>query len=400
MKHTTISPKSIALTILLILGVFFLPALVGCKGKKSSTTNIVEGKFNVAFVYVGPIGDGGWTYAHNQARLQIEKELDFVHTTYIENVAEGTDAKQVIADLARKKYDLIITTSFGYMDPTKEVAEQFPKTKFLHITGFKSNDSNFGNLMGAMESMKYLAGMIAGARAKEDGQTKIGYIAPFPIAEVIRLINATALGIKDTCPTCILEIRWINSWFDPVKEKEAAESLLQVGADVIITGADTPGPIAAAGQMGKWGIGYDSPNACQVDPKHCLTVSYWNWAPAYIQIIQEIRANKWKGGNRYLDVDSGIVGLYGFMEGEKPPTGVPEWVIPKVHEKLKKMQKGSFTRFDIFKGPLTDNEGHEILSSKKKLTQEDLEGLRKIEGRSDCQVCMDWFVDNVKGKIR
>ncbi len=204
---------------------------------------------------------------------------DKVHTAYLENVPEGADAERVIRSLARNGFNAIFTTSFGFMDATATVADEFPDTYFVHISGYKKNDTNFANLYGAIETMKYPAGMIAGARAKADGATRIGYIAPFPIPEVIRLVNSAALGMRKTCPECQMDIRWIFSWFDPSQERQAAESLLAAGADVVITGADTTGPVQVAGEKGKYGIGYDSNNACDVDPQHCLTVPYRNWVP-------------------------------------------------------------------------------------------------------------------------
>lgn len=372
---------------------FLVAGILCCKSKDGAH------EFEVAFVYVGPIGDGGWTYAHNQARLELERMLPFVKTSYVENVTEGAQAKQVIKNLARKGARLIITTSFGFMDATEESAKDFPDVNFLHISGYKSNDKNFANLMGAMESMKYLCGIIAGARAKEDQRMKIGYIAPFPIAEVIRMINAAALGMKKTCPECVMEIRWINSWFDPPREMEAAESLIQAQCDVVITGADTPGPVALAGRYGRWGIGYDSNNACRADPEHCLTTAYWRWAYAYKEIIESIRNGSFKGGNHYFDVDKGIVGLYGFEDGEEVQKGVPSWVVPIVKDMLSEMKKGNFTRFDIFRGPIRDNKGRLVIEDGKTLEQEDLEGLKGIPGRKDCSICMNWLVDGVIGQL-
>ncbi len=385
---------SLTITVLLVLGF----ALQASAAKKSLPT-VEKGKFNVAFVYVGPIGDGGWTYSHDQGRKYLEKHVDNVHTVYIESVAEGAEAEQVIRSLARKGFDLIIATSFGFMDACAVVAEEFPNVNFLHISGFKKNDKNFGNLMGSMESMKYLAGMIAGARAKQDGNMKCGYIAPFAIAEVIRLGNALTLGMRETCPECVMEYRWINTWFDPVKEREAAESLLKSGAQVIITGADTPGPVVAAGEAGKWGIGYDSDNACEADPDHCLTVPYWNWGVEYVRIVKEMIAGDWKPSDDYPDADSGIVGLYGFMEGQKPQKGVPEKVIPKIRALLKQMQEGKFTRFDIFKGPIKDNKGNLVVPEGKSLSQSDLEGIKNVPGRPDCKICMDWLAEGTAGQL-
>ena len=134
--------------------------------------------------------------------------------------------------------------------------------------------------------MKYLVGMIAGARAQADGVNQVGYIAPFPIPEVIRHVNAAALGMRQTCPECVLDIRWIFTWFDPDLERQAAESLIEAGAGVVITGADTTGPVQVAGEAGKYGVGYDSRNACEVDPEHCLTTPYWEWGPFYVELIQ------------------------------------------------------------------------------------------------------------------
>ena len=353
----------------------------------------MKGKFNVAFVYVGPVGDGGWTYAHDQGRRYLEKHVPNVHTVYFEKVTEGAEAEQIIRRLARKGFDLIVTTSFGFMDATETVAGEFPNVKFLHISGYKHNDKNFGNAFGAMENMKYLAGMIAGARAQKDGSTKLGYIAPFPIPEVIRFGNAFMLGAKTTCPECTTQIRWTGSWFDPGKEQEAAASMLNTGVDVVATGADTTGPIVVAGKKGKWAIGYDSDNACRADPAHCLTTAYWNWGVVYTRVVKQIEAGTWKPSSWYGGVDTGVVNLLGFEPGAKPAAGVPKEVIPKVKEKLAEMKSGKFTRFDIFAGPLEDNSGKVVVPKGEKLTQADLEGLK------GCKICMNWLVKGIVGQI-
>jgi basic membrane protein A and related proteins len=365
----------------------------GADSKGRQIPTALAGKFNIAFVYVGPVGDGGWTYAHNQARLRLEKAVPDAHTIAVESVAEGADAESVIRALARKSFDLIVTTSFGFMDPTETVAAEFPKVKFVHISGFKKNETNFGNAFGAMESMKYLAGMIAGARAKADKSPKLGYIAPFPIPEVIRLGNAVMLGAKQTCPECTMEIRWVNSWFDPGKEQEAAESMLNAGVDVVVTGADTTGPIVVAGKRGKWALGYDSDNACDADKAHCLTTPYWNWEVYYVQLVKQIRAGTWKPSAWYGDVDSGVLGLYGFEDGRTPAPGVPAEVVPLVRQKLADMKARKFTRFDVFAAPLKDNKGKVVLPAGQKMTQEDLEGLK------GCTVCMSWLAEGIVGEL-
>ncbi|GIK73666.1 MAG: BMP family ABC transporter substrate-binding protein [Chloroflexota bacterium] len=356
----------------------------------------VADKFNVAFVYVGPIGDGGWTYAHNEGRLYLEEALgDTVHTAYLESVPEGADAERVIRNLARAGFNAIFTTSFGFMDPTEAVAEEFPDVYFVHVSGFKRNDANFSNLFGAMENMKYLAGMIAGARAQADGGERVGYIAPFPIPEVIRHLNATTMGMRQTCPNCTMDVRWIFTWFDPDKERQAAESLLEAGADVVITGADTTGPVQVAGEQGKWGIGYDSRNACEVDTEHCLTVPYWEWGPEYVRLVESMIDGTFVGEDIYFDVDSGSLGLLGFMEGQTPAPGVPAEVIPLVEDLLAKMLSGEVNRFSIFTGPINDNKGNEIVPAGVSLTQSDLEGLQGIPGREDCTICMNWLVEGI-----
>ncbi len=360
----------------------------------------VADKFNVAFVYVGPIGDGGWTYAHNEGRLSLEEHMgDQVHTAYLESVPEGADAERVVRSLARAGFDAVFTTSFGYMDSTETVAQEFPDTYFVHVSGFKKADPNFSNLFGAMESMKYLVGMIAGARAAADGSTQIGYIAPFPIPEVVRHINAAALGMRQTCPECVLDIRWIFTWFDPDIERQAAESLLEAGAAVVITGADTTGPVQVAGEQGKYGIAYDSRNSCDVDPEHCLTVPYWEWGPEYVNLITGMMEGTFVAEDIYFDVDGGSLGLLGFMEGQEPAAGVPEEVIPQVREILDAMLAGEMTRFDVFTGPINDNKGNEIIPAGVSLTQSDLEGIDEATaaatGREACTICMNWLAEGV-----
>lgn len=386
-----------------VLGVPLLFAVLGpgCSKKASegeraghhTVPAVAAGKFNVAFVYVGPIGDGGWTYAQDQGRRYLAAHLPDVNTAYVESVAEGADAEQVIRALARKGFELIVTTSFGFMDPTETVAREFPKTKFLHISGFKKNDQNFGNAFGAMETMKYLAGMIAGARAKADGQPKIGYIAPFPIPEVTRLGNAVMLGAKQTCPECTMEIRWMNSWFDPGKEQEAAESMFNTGVSVVVTGADTTGPIVVAGQKKKWAIGYDSDNACDAGKERCLTTPFWKWGGMYVDVVKRIREGQWKPEAFYGEASAGILGLYGFEDGQTPAAGVPPEVIPLVKQKLADMKAGKLTRFDIFTGPIKDNRGRVVIPEGKKPTQEDLEGLK------GCTICMSWLAEGIVGQI-
>ena len=362
--------------------------------------DVEKGKFNVAAVLLGPHDDGGWSQAHYDGLTYLEKNVPNTHVAYVENVPEGADSEQVIRSLARKGFDLILTTSFGYMDPTAAVAEEFPDQTFVHVSGYKTNNKNFGNLFGAMEDMKYLAGMVAGSRAKTDKVSKIGYIATFPIPEELRLGNAFALGMKKTCPDCTLDVRWINTWHDPIQEKAAAESLFDAGAQVVFTGADTPAPADVAQAKGKWGITYDWVGSCKVE--RCLTTIYWDWGKVYAKIAKEVMAKTYKPGFDYFDADSGALGLFGFMEGQQPTKGMadlPAEDLQMVKDTLAKMLKGEFTRFDVFSGPIKDNKGKEIVPAGAKMVQADLDQFPPGAPGLECKYCMYWWADGVTAEL-
>jgi len=248
-----------------------------------------------------------------------------------------------------------------------------------------------------MEDMKYLAGMLAGSRALMDGNPKLGYMATFPIPEELRLGNAFALGVQKTCPECTIDVRFINTWHDPILEQEGARSLFDAGAQVVMTGADTPAPALAA-PAGKWGITYDYKGNCTLPT--CLTSMYWNWGVIYVDIVEKSRAGTWKGGWEYFDADSGGLGLYGFMEGETLMPGVaelPEEDIQLVRETLDKMLKGEFTRFDVFKGPIVDNQGNQILPEGVSLEQADLDCFKKPGG--PCSIGVYWWNQNITAEL-
>ncbi|MBP1693955.1 MAG: putative basic rane lipoprotein [Chloroflexi bacterium] len=362
--------------------------------------DIEQGKFNVAFVLIGPHDDGGWSQAHYEGLDYVAKNMSDVHTAYIENVPEGADSEQVFRSLARKGFDLIFGTSFGYMDPMETVAGEFPDQTFVHISGYKSNGTNFGNLFGAMESMKYLAGMVAGARAKQDGNPKLGYMATFPIPEELRLGNAFALGMRKTCPECTLDVRWINTWHDPVAEKEAAASLFDAGDQVVLTGADTPAVADVAQEKGKWGITYDWSGSCKVE--RCLTTPFWNWGPVYAKVVQGVKDKTYKVGWDYFDADSGGLGLNGFMEGQQLTKGesdLPPEVLQMVKDTLAKMLKGEFTRFDVFSGPIKDNKGNIVVPEGEKMVQADLDQFPPGAPGLECKYCMYWWAEGVNAEL-
>lgn len=357
------------------------------------------GKFNVAMVLIGPHDDGGWSQAHYEGLVYLEKNVPNSHVAYVELVPEGSESEQVIRSLARKGFNLIFTTSFGYMDPTGTVAEEFPDATFIHISGFKTNGKNFGNLFGAMEDMKYLAGMIAGARAKKDGNPKVGLMATFPIPEELRLGNAVALGVAKTCPECKVDVRWINTWHDPIIEKDAAASLFDAGSQVVLTGADTPASADVAQAKGKWGVTYDYIGSCKVE--RCLTTIYWNWGPIYSAIAKGVIDKTYKPGFDYFEADSGSLGLWGFMPGQtltKGMSDLPPEVIQMVKDTLAQMMAGKFTRFDVFAGPITDNKGKTVLPAGAKLEPVDIDC---FAGPPDnrCKVGMYWWNQNVTAEL-
>ena len=359
--------------------------------------DVVEGKFNVAMVLIGPHDDGGWSQAHYEGLQHVCENVADANVAYIELVPEGADSEQVFRSLARKGFQFIIGTSFGYMDPMATVAEEFPDATFLHLTGFKSNGKNFGNFFGAMEDFKYLAGMLAGSRAKADGNPKIGYMATFPIPEEIRLGNAIMRGVKVTCPECTMDVRFINTWHDPVKERDGAASLFDAGAQVVFTGADTPAVADVAAEKGKWGVTYDHPVSCKIDA--CLTAPYWIWGPEYARIAEQVKAGTYTAGYEYFDADSKAMGLYGFMDGETPQPGVaelPEADVQKVRDTLATMLASDTGRFDIvFAGPIVDNTGKELLPAGQKLEQADLDQFPPGAPGSECKTCMYWWNEGI-----
>ena len=381
--------------------------LLGACGGAQATPEVVggfeipaieEGKFNVAMVLIGPHDDGGWSQAHYEGLLYAEENVPDVHVAYIENVPEGADSEQIFRSLSRKGFDLIFGTSFGYMDPMETVAGEFPDIMYIHISGFKSNETNFGNLFGAMEDMKYLAGMLAGARAQMDGTPKLGYMATFPIPEELRLGNAIALGMRRTCPECTMDVRWINTWHDPIIEKEAAASLFDGGAQVVFTGADTPAVADVAQEKGRWGVTYDWSGSCKVE--RCLTAPYWNWGPVYADITQGVIDGSYTPGWDYFDAETGALGLYGFMEGQELTSGVaelPEAVVQEVRDLLAQMLAGEFDRFDVFSGPINDNQGNVIVPEGEALSQIDLDQFPEMG--LGCTYCMKWWAEGITAEL-
>jgi basic membrane protein A len=327
-------------------------------------------KLKVAFVYVAPIGDMGWTWAHEQGRLMVEEELD-VETAYIENVPEGPDAERVIRDFAQKDYDLIFATSFGFMDPMVTVASEFPDKYFEHCSGYKTAD-NMATYFGRIYQPRFLSGLVAG---KATETNKIGYVAAFPIPEVIRGINAFTLGVREANPEATVNVVWTNTWFDPVLEKEAAEALLDQGCDVIAQHQDTTEPQKAAQERGMVSIGYDS-DMSQFVGDTVLTSPIWNWGPYYVERTKAVMDGTWQTHQYWGGMKDGIVDLAPLSDR------VPDDVKALVEEWKQKILS---EEWDVFTGPINGQNGELSIPAGMSMTDEEM-------------LSMEWFVEGVVGE--
>jgi len=356
-------------------------ALTGCgEGPKKAAAPAASevggpktGELKIGFVYDTPVGEAGYNWAHDQGRKAVEK-LPGVKVSLVESVKEGADAERVLKDMAGNGYDLIFATSFEFMDPTLKVAKDFPAVKFVHCSGFKSS-GNVSNYFGRMYQARYLTGMLAGMMTTSN---TIGYVAAFPIPEVIRGINAFTLGARSMNPKVQVRVAWTKTWFNPALEKSVALSLLDMKADIIAQHQDSPGPQEAAQQRGKYSIGYNSDMA-RFAPKAHLTAAVWNWTPLYEAIVKEVRDGVWKGNRAiWWGMDKGIVDIAPF--GPMVPRAVQDKVLAQKAEFLKGNDK-------VFVGPIRDQGGQVRIADGVKAADKDLSG-------------MVWFVDGVVGSVQ
>jgi basic membrane protein A len=300
-------------------------------------------KIKTGFIYVGPVGDAGWTYAHDQGRQEMEK-LSFVEpSTFIESVPEGAESARVINGLVRKGHNLIFTTSFGYMDATLDVARRNKDVVFMHCSGYKSSE-NVGNYFGRMYEPRYLSGIVAGKMTKKN---VIGYVAAFPIPEVIRGINAFTLGVQSVNPKAEVRVVWTQTWFDPGIERDAADSLLDVGADVLAMHQDAPATLQAAEARGAYVVGYNS-DMREFAPNAFLTAPVWNWGPLYAKVAQEVKDGTWKTSSIWWGMKEELVQL------AKMNDKVPADVQALVAEKEAAIKAG---KLHPFTGPVIDQDG-------------------------------------------
>ena len=271
-------------------------------------------KLKVGFVYVGPVGDHGWTYMHDQGRLLVESELgDKVTTTYIENVKYGPDAERVIRDMAQTGHDIIFATSFGYMESMLKVAKEFPDVKFEHATGYKTAP-NMSVYSSKFYQGRYIQGVIAGHMSKNG---KAGYIASFPIPEVIRGINAFWAGATSVNPDFDIDVVWVNTWYDPAKEADAAKVLISQGVDIITQHTDSPAALQIAEMEGILGFGQAS-DMIQFAPKAQLTAIIDDWGPYYVKRVQAVIDGTWETSDTWGGMDTGMVKMAEYTN--MPPT--------------------------------------------------------------------------------
>ena len=338
-------------------------------------------KMKVGFVYLTTPGDHGWTYAHEVGRQDVIKHFgDKVETTYVENVPEGPDATRVIRDLAKQGNDIIFTTSFGYMDPTLKVAKEFPEVKFDHITGYKrAPNMATGNIR--FYEGRYVQGVVAGLMTKSN---KIGYIASFPIPEVIQGINAFGLGLRSVNKDAEVSVIWVNTWYDPVKEADAAKVHIAEGADILAQHTDSPAMLQTAEKAGVHGFGQSS-DMKAFAPKAQLFSSVNNWGPYYISQIQALMDGSWTtgdgpdhwAGNTWAGMADDFLVLTKFEN-------MPADVAAAAQKAADDIKSGANK---IFTGPIRDNTGAEKVPAGKTLNDGEL------------FTTLDYYVEGVVGKI-
>ena len=359
----------------LALGAVASAALLGCAKKEEAPAAAAKPEpLKIAFAYVGPVGDGGWTFAHDNGRKAIEKEFgDKVATSFVENVPESADAERVLRDLAGQGNKLIFGTTFGYMEPMLKVAADNANVKFEHATGYKQAP-NMRTYDSRTYEGAYMAGIIAGKMTQSN---TLGVVASIPIPEVIRNINSFTLGAQTSNPKVKTKVVWVNEWFNPPKETEAATSLINGGADVLFQNTDSAAVLKTAQDKGKRAFGWDS-DMTAYGPKAHLASAIINWAPYYVSATRDALEGKWTGGGAvWWGVKEGAIDLVSIADD------VPADTKARVDEVKKGLRDGSYA---IWKGPITDNTGKVVLKKDEVADDKFLGGL-------------NFFVKGVEGKV-
>ncbi len=330
--------------------------------------------FRVAFIYIGPVGDLGYTYAHDQGRIALEETVPNVETAFLENIPEiQADAERAVRGYAEEGYNLVIATSFGHGPAVLAVAPQFPDTQFIHISGYQVAE-NVSTGFGKIEEPRYVTGFVAGSMA-ETGS--IGYVAAFPIPEVLRGINAFTLGAQTANPDVTVQVVWTNTWYDPQVESAAAQSLIDLGVDVIAQHQDTTGPQQVAEAAGKYSVGYNVDMSGQA-PDAVLTSAVWNWGAYYIWAAEQIIAGEWSSNQYWGSWADGVVDIAPIAEF------VPEEVRAEAEAMAEEFASGDRGVTDIFTGPIMRQDGSEGIAEGASLSDEEI-------------LNMEWFVQGVEG---
>ncbi len=332
-------------------------------GLMTAFTAVAEEPLKIGFVYVGPVGDHGWTYQHNEGRLAIESEFgDKVQTTYVEFVPEGQDAERVIRQLAADGNKLIFTTSFGYMNPTIKIAKMFPDVHFEHATGYKRSE-NVSTYLARFYEGRYVIGRIAGAMTKTN---VVGYIASFPIPEVIRGINSFTLGLHSVNPDAKVKVVWVNTWFDPGKEGDAAKTLIDQGADILTQHTDSPAPLQVAEERGILAFGQASDMSAFAPTAH-LTSIIDDWAPYYVARARAVLDGTWESSDIWDGMAEGMVAMAEYNE-----KSLPADVIADAQATAEAIRTG---QLHPFTGPIKDQEGNEVAAAGEVMSDEVLLGM-------------------------
>jgi basic membrane protein A and related proteins len=364
-------------------------ALVGCGKKEEAAAPVSAASepasaaaaakaepLKIAFAYVGPVGDGGWTFAHDNARKALEKEFgDKIVTSYVEKVPEAADAERVFRDMVGQGNKLIFGTTFGYMEPMLKVTPDAKDVKFEHATGYKQAE-NMRTYDSRTYEGAYMAGVIAGKMSKSN---TLGVVGSIPIPEVIRNINSFTLGAQSTNPKVKVKVVWVNDWFNPPKETEAAQSLINGGADVLMQNTDSSAVLQTAEKNGKYAFGWDS-DMTAYGPKAHLGSAIINWAPYYIASVREALDGKWTAG-------AGKHAWWGVKEGAIDMVSINEVVPAEVKAQIDTIKAGlKDGSFVIWKGPLQGQDGKEILKAGEVADDKFLSGV-------------NFYVKGVEGKV-
>jgi basic membrane protein A len=364
-----------------------IAALGGCSKKEETATTVLtlpasapmasaaaSAPLKIAFAYVGPVGDGGWTFAHDNARKALEQELgDKIQTSFVEKVPEGADAERVFRDMASQGNKLIFGTTFGYMEPMLKAAADLPDVKFEHATGYKTAP-NMNTYDSRTYEGAYMAGVIAGGMTKTN---VLGVVGSVPIPEVIRNIDSFTLGAQSVNPKIKTKVVWVNEWFNPPKETDAAQSLINGGADVLMQNTDSSAVLQTAGKAGKYAFGWDSDMKAYAPDAH-LASSIINWAPYYIKTTKAVLDGTWKGDSRaWWGVKEGAIDIVSISDK------VPADLKAKLDTVKAGLKDGSFV---IWKGPITSNDGKTEVAAGTTADDKFLGGI-------------NFFVKGVEGKV-